>query len=128
MRVKVDPEAEWKQIFNEAWRNERDFFYDPKLHGVDWNPMKERYGSLVPYCAHREDLNYLLGELIAELNCGHTYVGGGDQPEVPRVGVGLLGATIALDPASKRYRIDRILRARTGTGGGSRPWPSPGST
>ncbi len=109
MRIKVDPAAEWKQIFNEAWRNERDFFYDPKLHGVDWNLMKERYGSLVPYCAHREDLNYLLGELIAELNCSHTYVGGGDLPEVPRVGVGLLGADISPDKASKKYRIDKIL-------------------
>jgi tricorn protease len=76
---------------------------------VDWNLMKERYGSLVPYCAHREDLNYLLGELIAELNCSHTYVGGGDQPEIQRVGVGLLGADISADPAGKRYRIERIL-------------------
>jgi len=110
MRVKVDPAVEWKQIFNEAWRNERDFFYDPKLHGVDWNAMKERYGALVPYCAHREDLNYLLGELIAELNCSHTYVGGGDLPQVPRVGVGLLGADISPDKTAKRYRIERILQ------------------
>lgn len=110
LQAVVDPKAEWKQMFDEAWRLERDFFYDPNMHGVDWKEMHDRYGQLVPYAAHRSDLNYLLGELIAELDCSHAYVGGGEYPRVPRVGVGLLGADYELDAASGRYRFSKIFR------------------
>ena len=82
MEMKVDRKKEWKQIFKEIWRWQRDFFYDPNMHGVDWELMRERYGQLVPYAAHRFDLTYVLGEMIGELCCSHAYVGGGDKPKV----------------------------------------------
>ena len=108
----VDPRQEWRQMFDEAWRLERDFYYDPAMGGLDWKAMGERYRQLVPYVAHRADLNYILGELIGELSTSHTYVGGGDTPHPPHVDVGLLGADFALDPASGRYRFATIYRAR----------------
>ena len=80
-------------MFREAWRLERDFYYDPNMGGVDWKAIGERYGQLVPYAAHRADLNYILGELIGELSTSHTYVGGGEFPQVARVGTGLLVVT-----------------------------------
>ena len=106
----VDPKAEWLQMFNEAWRLERDFYYDPKMGGLDWNKIGDRYRRLLPYVAHRADLNYILGELIGELSTSHAYVGGGEFPDVPHVGVGLLGADFDLDAASGRYRFKTIYR------------------
>ncbi|MFL6528289.1 MAG: PDZ domain-containing protein [Chthoniobacterales bacterium] len=105
----VDRHAEWTQIYNEAWRHMRDFFYAPNMHGLDWKAVGEKYRQLVPFVNHRNDLTYLMGELISELNIGHAYVGGGERPETPRVKLGLLGAELSRDPASKAYRIDRIL-------------------
>ena len=108
--MRLDPPAEWRQIFDEAWRLERDFFYVPNLHGVDWPAMRRRYGALLPYVAHRADLTYLIGELIGELNSGHAYVGGGEAPKAKSVPIALLGADYKLDEASGRYRIDRVLQ------------------
>ena len=108
----VDPRQEWLQIFNEAWRLERDFYYDPGMGGLDWKAVGGRYRALVPHVAHRSDLNYILGELQGELSTSHTYVGGGDAPQVARVGVGLLGADYELDAASGLYRFATIYRAR----------------
>lgn len=108
MKVLVDPKAEWSQIFNESWRQMRDFFYAPNMHGNDWKALKEKYGSLVPFVRHRKDLTYIIGEMIGELNAGHAYVGGGDYPEVDRVKTGLLGAELIRD-ASGYYRITRLL-------------------
>ncbi|MFL6529856.1 MAG: S41 family peptidase [Chthoniobacterales bacterium] len=105
----LDRHAEWMQIYNESWRQMRDFFYAPNMHGVDWKGMGDKYRALVPFVNHRNDLTYLLGELISELNIGHAYVGGGERPETPRVKLGLLGAELSRDPASKAYKIDRIL-------------------
>ena len=68
LKMKFDPLAEWKQIFNEAWRLERDFFYEPGMHGLDWNEMREKYGRLLPHVSCRQDIRYLVGELIGELN------------------------------------------------------------
>lgn len=107
--VMADRRAEWKQIYNECWRQMRDFFYSPMMNGVDWKAMKEKYAALLPYVNHRNDLTYMIGELIAELNNGHSYVGGGERPELKRIKLGLLGAELSRDPASKAYRIDRIL-------------------
>jgi tricorn protease len=87
----------------------RDFFYSPTMNGVDWKAMRDKYAALVPFVNHRNDLTYLLGELIGELNSGHTYVAGGERPDTPRVKLGLLGAELSRDPASKAYKIDRIL-------------------
>ncbi|CAN5585031.1 S41 family peptidase [soil metagenome] len=101
--------AQWTQIYFEAWRQMRDFFYAPNMNGVDWKAMRDRYAALLPFVNHRNDLTYLLGELIGELNNGHAYVGGGERPETPRIKLGLLGAEVSRDPATKAYRIDRIL-------------------
>jgi tricorn protease len=108
LMMTVDPAAEWQQIFNDAWRLERDMFYDPGLHGVDWKAMKTRYGQLLKDCVTREDVNFVIGELISELNASHAYRGGGDL-EVPiRLGTGLLGADFALENGA--FRIKKILR------------------
>jgi tricorn protease len=109
MKVMVNKHEEWQAIFNESWRQMRDFFYAPNMHGIDWNAMKQKYGSLVPYVNHRADLSYVLGEMIGELNIGHAYVGGGDEPKPGRIQTGLLGAQLSRD-ASGYYRIDQILR------------------
>ena len=89
MEVMLDRRAEWKQIFNECWRQMRDFFFDPNMHGVDWKAMHDRYAPLVEHVNHRADLTYIIGEMIAELNIGHAYVGDGDLPKPPRMPLGL---------------------------------------
>jgi tricorn protease len=109
LEVKLDRHAEWRQIFNESWRQMRDFFYDPNLHGVDWSAVRKQYEPLVAYVNHRADLTYVIGEMIGELNTGHTYVGGGDMPHPPRILTGLLGAELRQDPTTKYYRIAKIL-------------------
>ncbi len=109
VRALIDPVQEWNQIFNEAWRLERDFFYDSNMHGVDWDEVKTRYGKLMAYCSSRSDLNYIIGEMIGELNVGHAYVGGGDMPSASRLGVGLLGADLSTDGKSA-IKIDKIYQ------------------
>jgi tricorn protease len=110
LRFEVDRAAEWRQIFHECWRQMRDFFYAPNMHGVDWAGMRERYGELLPFVRHRADLTYVIGEMISELSAGHAYVGGGEVPPKARVPLGLLGAEIEKDPASGYFRIVKILR------------------
>ena len=107
--MQLDRHAEWNQIYFECWRHMRDFFYAPNMHGLDWKAMRDKYGALLPYVNHRNDLTYLIGELISELNIGHAYVAGGERPETPRVKLGLLGAQLSRDPGSKAYKIDKIL-------------------
>ncbi|WP_221030699.1 S41 family peptidase [Actomonas aquatica] len=109
LKMVVDPRAEWAQIFDESWRQMRDFFYDANMHGVDWQAMHDKYGALVPSVATRNDLTYLIGEMIGELHIGHAYVGGGDRNNAPRIQTGLLGAQVSRDEASRAYRIDHIL-------------------
>lgn len=91
MEMTVVPQEEWRQLFLEAWRLERDFFYDPNMHGVDWEAMKERYGALVDYAVTRWDVNYIIGELIGEISASHTYRSGGDTETAPQKAVGYLG-------------------------------------
>src|SRR5262249_36634066 len=110
LQVNLDRRAEWRQIFHECWRQMRDFFYDPNLHGVEWKTIRDRYAALLPYVNHRADLTYIIGEMIAELNCSHAYVGGGDMPHPQRILTGLLGATLRHDPKSKTYQITKILK------------------
>ena len=105
----LDHHAEWAQIYFEAWRQMRDFFYAPNMNGVNWPAMRDKYAALLPFVNHRNDLTYLLGELIGELNNGHAYAGGGERPPNPRVKLGLLGAEFTRDPATRAYRITRIL-------------------
>jgi tricorn protease len=106
LRMYLEPKEEFKQIFNEGWRNQRDYLYVPNMHGADWPKMKEMYGQLLPYVNHRADLNYLLDNMGAEIAIGHSYVRGGDMPEVPNSPGGLLGADFAIE--NGRYRITRI--------------------
>jgi len=109
MEMTVNPPEEWRQIFSDAWRIERDYFYDPNMHGVDWQAMRERYGALLDDVVSRWDLNFLIGELIAELSTSHSYRGGGDVEEGKRRGVGLLGVDWEL--ADGAYRIAKIVTA-----------------
>jgi len=106
LRMWLDPKAEFAQIFAEGWRNQRDYFYVPNLHGTDWPRMREWYGQFLPHVAHRADLNYLLDMMGGEIAAGHSYVRGGDMPDVPPVYGGLLGADFAVE--SGRWRITRI--------------------
>ncbi len=112
MLVDVDPRAEWKQMFREAWRLERDYFYDPGMHGVNWQGVYDHYAPLVDQLNAREDLSYLISELISELNVGHAYYQGGDVEGSPSRSVGLLGVDWKLDgdETHKAYRIAKIYR------------------
>jgi len=106
MRMEIDPAKEWAQIFDEAWRMQRDFFYADNLHGVDWEAVYEQYQPLVKHAGRREDLNELMIEMIAELFAGHNRLGGGDVHRGSRPDSGLLGANLSVSEG--RYRIDRI--------------------
>ena len=116
MEMTLDRQKEWAQIFNECWRQMRDFFYDPNMHGVDWKAVRARYEPLVAHVSHRADLSYIIGEMIGELNCGHCYVGGGEMPKAARVQMGLLGATLVRDSATGYFQIGRILRGTSWDG------------
>jgi tricorn protease len=109
LELRLDRHAEWTQIYNECWRQMRDYFYSPIMNGADWPAVRAKYAALLPYVQHRNDLTYLIGEMIGEINSGHTYVGAGDRPEVPRIKMGLLGAEFSRDPATRAYHIDKIL-------------------
>jgi len=107
MRTVIDPRAEWRQIFNEAWRHERDFFYDPNMHGVDWEAVRSLYEPMLEDCASRDDVSFVIGEMISELNVGHAYYRPRSAEESPEVSVGMLGADFALENGA--YRIIKIL-------------------
>jgi tricorn protease len=109
MRLVVDPPAEWREMFDKAWRVERDLFFSSAMNGQDWAAIGAQYRALLPLAGSREDLNYLIGEMLGELSNSHTYVGEGDDGEAgPQVKGALLGADLALDPASGRYRFTVI--------------------
>ncbi len=108
LKAKVNPLEEWREIFMEVWRLERDFFYLPNMNGVDWKGMIKRWGSLIPYISHRFDLNYIIGEMQSELGTSHAYVGGGDYPEFEKTNMGYLGVDLAKGK-NGYYRIARIL-------------------
>jgi tricorn protease len=106
LKTEVDPLAEWRQIFNEAWRIERDYMYVANMNGADWPAIRTKYEALLPWIRHRADLNVLLDEMQGELAVGHSFVGGGDLPEADALPAGLLGAD--LEVADGRYRIRKI--------------------
>ncbi len=110
LTVDLVPAEEWAQIFGEVWRRFRDFFYVENMHGYDWPAIGEQYRALLPHVAHRSDLNYVIGEMISELNVGHAYIQGGDYETPNRAPVGLPGARFELDADSGRYRIAHIYR------------------
>ncbi len=105
MEVALDLRQEWDQIYEECWRQMKEFFYAPNMHGVDWEALRLRYKPLAAAVNHRADLTYVIGELIGELSAGHTYVGGGDMPAAPKVKVGMLGAKLERDAKTGAYRI-----------------------
>ncbi len=105
----VDPREEWRTIFAEVWRRFRDYFYVENMHGIDWEFVRAQYEPLLSHVSHRSDLNYLIGEMISELNASHAYVAGGDEGLPPRPYVALIGARFELDEDAGRYRIAKIL-------------------
>jgi tricorn protease len=108
MEAPVDPRAEWRQMFTDTYRFERDFFYDAGMHGLDWVHTRDQYAKLLDDAVTRWDVNFVLGELIAELNASHTYRGGGDQEQAPTRGVGMLG--VDWEVANGAYRVRHIVR------------------
>lgn len=121
----IDPRAEWRQIFHEAWRLQRDFFYDPGMHGVDWPAVREQYAAMLADCASRQDVGYVIAEMISELNVGHAYYrGGGDAENVPEMSVGLPGADFEL--ADGAYRFAKIYRGASWDADARGPLGEPG--
>jgi len=112
MEVALDLRQEWDQIYEESWRQMKQFFYAPNMHGVDWEALRLRYRPLAAAVRHRADLTYVIGELIGELSAGHTYVGGGEMPAARKVKVGMLGAKLERDAKTGSYRIARILKGQ----------------
>jgi tricorn protease len=108
LELQIDPRAEWNEMFVDAWRTFRDFFYDPAMHGLDWNAVRAKYAQLLPFMATRADLDFLLQEMGAEISAGHVYVERGDEPGAERVENGLLGAEVEAHP-SGYYRIAKIF-------------------
>ena len=109
MVAEIDPAKEWRQIFFEVWRQYRDWFYAPNMHGYDWAKIRDDYLKWLPYVNHRSDLNYLLSEMQSELAVQHAYIDGGDFNLPPRVRVALAGAQFEADKSANRYRISKIL-------------------
>jgi tricorn protease len=106
MEVRVDPRAEWRQMYREVWRIQRDFFYDPNHHGLDLRAAERNYARYLDGVAHRADLTYLFGDMLGEMAVGHMYIAGGDLPAAPQVRGGLLGADYAIE--NGRYRFVRV--------------------
>jgi tricorn protease len=108
----LDPREEWRQMFAEAWRLERDYFYDPAMHGVDWAGMRKKYEPLVERVTDRGELNDLLAQMVSELSALHIFVRGGDHREGPdQIQVAALGADLVLDEAAGGWRVRRVYRA-----------------
>ncbi len=110
MDMMIDHKAEWKQIFDESWRITRDNFYVENMHGADWDHIHDKYGQMLPYVNHRDDLTYLIGEMLGELNVGHAYITSGESPQIPRIKTGLLGAQYSRDSETGAFRIEKIFR------------------
>lgn len=125
MKITTDYPKEWAQIFDEAWRVYRDGFYVSNMHGVDWKAMKKKYEVLLPFVKNRLDLNYVIGEMIGELNSGHAYVNPGETKRVDRVNTGLLGAEISRDK-SGFFRIEKILEGASWDKSLRSPFMEPG--
>jgi tricorn protease len=121
--MELNRAQEWKQIFDDAWRYERDYFYDPNMHGRDWNEVYDRYAPLVPYIKHRSDLTYILDQMNGELSVGHSFVFGGDYPAVDENQVGLLGADLMLNEG--KWKISRIFTTESWNPGLVAPLATP---
>ncbi|MFI5385331.1 MAG: PDZ domain-containing protein [Fimbriimonadales bacterium] len=121
----IDPREEWNQMFWEAWRFERDNYYDPNMVGLDWKAIGKRYAGYLPYLAHRTDLNYIFGLMLSELGTGHAYVGGGDLgPMPPPISIGQLGADY--ESANGHIRLAKIYRGDNSSDSDRAPLGDPG--
>ncbi len=120
-QIEVTPREEWEQILHEAWRLQRDFFYEEGYHGGDWDEVIARARPLLDRVTTRDDLRDLLSEVLAELHAGHAYIWGGDDPEIDDAPIGLLGVDLEPDPKSGLYRITRVLAPEPGTKHGASP-------
>ncbi|MFA6317069.1 MAG: S41 family peptidase [Elusimicrobiota bacterium] len=126
IRLEISPAAEWRQIYLQAWRDQRDFFWTGDLSGVDWKGARDRYLPLLDRVATRAELSDLLWDMQGELNTSHTYEFGGDYAHPPRYRIGLLGADIETDPASGRCRFKRIYAGDPWIKGHGSPLPASG--
>jgi tricorn protease len=124
MQMWVNPRAEWKQILVDAWRLERDYFYDPNMHGLDWNKVKEQYLKMLEGAVTREEVNFIIGEMIGELNASHTYHGGGVEEVTKHASVGYLGVDWAAD--GEHYKIKKIIHAAAWDAESRSPLDMPG--
>jgi tricorn protease len=123
----VDPKIQWRQMFDEAWRLHRDYFYDPGLHQVDWKAMREKYRPLVDRVTTRSELSDLIAQMVAELSALHTFVVGGDYRDAPdHIGIASLGADLVRDDLAGGYRIQRLYRADPDSPDDSGPLSKPG--
>ena len=122
--VYSDPRAMWKQIYNETWRIERDFFYDPHYHGLDLARVKKKYEPYLDGIASRSELTYLFQESLGELTVGHMFVGGGERPQPKKFKVGLLGADYSLE--NGRYRVAKVYDGENWNPGLQAPLTQPG--
>jgi tricorn protease len=120
----IDPRAEWNQLFTDAWRLERDWFYDPNMHKVDWKKIGDEYRAMLADCTTRQDVSYVIREMISELNVGHAYYSGGDVGEEPRLSVGMLGCDFALENGA--YKIARIFEGGAWDSDARGPLSQPG--
>ena len=109
MKIWVDLSNEYVQIFNESWRQMRDYLYDPGMHGVNWENIRLKYSELLDFVNSRDDLNYIIGEMIGELNVGHAYINGGDRQTIQKIKTGLLGAQFSKDKKTGYFKIEKIL-------------------
>ncbi len=124
MELRIEPAVEWRQMYTDGWRILRDWFYDPNMHGMDWQAVHDKYLPLVAHVAHRADLDYIFGEIAGEMNAGHIYVQSGDQPGVERRNGGLLGAEV--EAADDYYRISKIFASEPWHTAFSSPLGAPG--
>jgi tricorn protease len=124
IEVRVDPRAEWNQMYHEVWRIERDFFYDPNYHGLNLKAAADRYAPYVSNISSRRDLNYLFTEMLGEMTVGHMFIGGGDSPEVKKVQTGLLGADYKIE--NGRYRFAHIYNGENWNPDMKAPLTQPG--
>jgi tricorn protease len=123
----LDPRAEWRQVYADAWRLERDFYYDPNMNGLDWPAMREKYAPMVDRTTCAQDMRFIIGELIGELATSHTYIRTGDRRrQAEDVSVGMLGADWKFEPATGRWTIARILRVPDWSRGVVPPLSGPG--
>jgi tricorn protease len=126
LRLQVDPPAEWRQIFNEVWRQERDYFFEASMNGVDWEAVRKKYEVLLPHVASRYDLTYVLGEMVGELSNSHTYINSPEETGLHPVAEGLLGVDYELDAASGCYRFKKIYPGENWDAQSRSPLTEPG--